>query len=299
MVKRVHSSIRYSVFSLLVLMATANVRADNDFEAVLTLEPPLPGSSVAIEIPTPSGQGLTGLKWFHNDAQVAFPKLVLVEGESGSPPDLSNAGLILLELTGQSLSWGEVDFGGPVTSSTGTAIAVFTYPDGLDTDHIGEGGGPGIGIREAETEIPFYLSGDGANWAQFDSAYELGVEPVYAQGKAGARVLSEMAGVVVSESGAKQPVRYKTELLDPHPNPFNPRVEISFSLSQPKHAEIIIYDVRGRTVKRLLSEQRPAGLHRVIWEGRDDSGNGVASGVYFARFNVGGKVESKRLALVR
>ena len=76
-------------------------------------------------------------------------------------------------------------------------------------------------------------------------------------------------------------------------------MEIAFTLEKPEQVEIVIFDLRGRLVARLLQESRTAGRHSVVWEGRDLRGSEVASGSYFARFKAGGFEAQRRLTLVR
>lgn len=291
------TSTRFFPAVMLCGLLTGTALAQSSYDKVLYLDPPLATSCLAVEIPTPSGTALTGLRWWHNDAQVAFPRLVLLEGEPGVAPDLDNAALILLEIVGASLSWGEVDFGGPVTSSTGTAYAVFYYPEGTTTE--GLGAGPGIGIRTAENAAPFYLTGDAEHWVQFDRDFAIGIEPVYSQGKAEPRVLAQMKGEIVQTPDVQAPLVYRTELLAPRPNPFNPRVEIDFTLEKAGTVEIAVFDVRGREIATLLTDERAAGPHSVLWGGRDARGREVASGSYFARLTAKGLVLQQRLLLVR
>jgi hypothetical protein len=70
--------------------------------------------------------------------------------------------------------------------------------------------------------------------------------------------------------------------LGVHPNPFNPTTEITFSWPRSGRAEVRVFDVRGREVRRLTGGVLPAGRHSVMWNGRDGSGREVASGVFFA-----------------
>jgi len=145
----------------------------------------------------------------------------------------------------------------------------------------------------------FALPGDGQHWVQFDEAYQIGIEPVYAQGKMAPQLLKDLKGERVAQEDAKAPVVYRTELLAPKPNPFNPRVEIAYTLERTGQVDITIYDVRGRAVATLVDESRPAGPNSVIWEGTDDRGGSVASGVYFVRFVAQGVTSQKRIALIR
>lgn len=196
----------------------------------------------------------------------------------------------------------DVDFGGALTSSTGVIHAVFFYPEDVATDHAGSGGGPGLGVREATDGAPFYISGDGASWARFDAAYELGVEPVRALLRGGARVLSEMDGEVLlvgggGDEGPPKPVQ--TVLAKPFPNPFNPRVELAYSLAQPGRVTLQVFDVKGRLVDTLVSQAQPVGRYTEVWNGTDHEGESVASGVYFARFVSGEARMTHRMVLIR
>lgn len=74
-----------------------------------------------------------------------------------------------------------------------------------------------------------------------------------------------------------------TALLGNHPNPFNPVTMIDFALDSAQEVTLRVYSPRGRLVRVLLAGALPAGPHGVVWDGRDDGGRSVASGVYFYR----------------
>jgi PKD repeat protein len=83
------------------------------------------------------------------------------------------------------------------------------------------------------------------------------------------------------------------------PNPFNPTTRIEFSLAEPGRAQLEILDVRGRLLRVLYDGQAVAGSHAQLWDGCDDHGFAVASGVYLCRLRAGARSESRRLVLVR
>jgi hypothetical protein len=83
------------------------------------------------------------------------------------------------------------------------------------------------------------------------------------------------------------------------PNPFNPMTHVTFSLPVAGEVILRIYDVSGRLVRDLVSGPRSAGLHRERWDGRDQAGLDVASGVYFARLSTGGDTQMKSMLLLR
>ena len=101
-------------------------------------------------------------------------------------------------------------------------------------------------------------------------------------------------------TGAKdQDMPTRFALHEAVPNPFNPQTTMSFSLPSQSHVRLTIYDVSGRLVKTLLNENRGPGIHRVVWDGRDDRQQHVASGVYLYRIEAGSFVETKRVVMLK
>ena len=72
------------------------------------------------------------------------------------------------------------------------------------------------------------------------------------------------------------------------PNPFNPQTAIGYALPVAGQVELVVYDVVGQRVRVLVSALRAAGMHEVVWDGRDDSGQRVGSGVYLYRLRARG-----------
>lgn len=83
------------------------------------------------------------------------------------------------------------------------------------------------------------------------------------------------------------------------PNPFNPRTTVQFSLSVQARVSLVIYDLAGRRVRVMVDQVLAAGEHARVWDGRDDLGRTVPSGVYSCRLECGGSVQSRMMALVR
>jgi len=75
----------------------------------------------------------------------------------------------------------------------------------------------------------------------------------------------------------------RSRLLGNHPNPFNPSTTMSYNLGRAGHVRLSIYDASGRLVRVVVDEKRTVGLHRIDWDGRNESGQMVSSGVYFSR----------------
>lgn len=83
------------------------------------------------------------------------------------------------------------------------------------------------------------------------------------------------------------------------PNPFNPTTVLTFDLPAAARTRLQVVDSAGRVVRTLLDEERPAGLHRMVWDGRDDRGRGAASGTYFAHLAAGSERATRKMILVR
>jgi hypothetical protein len=88
-------------------------------------------------------------------------------------------------------------------------------------------------------------------------------------------------------------------LVQNHPNPFNPQTTIAFSLSTRGRVSLAIYDVNGRIVRTLANETRAAGAYELTWDGRDDDGQAVASGVYFYRLVAPEFTQTKKMVLLK
>ncbi len=101
----------------------------------------------------------------------------------------------------------------------------------------------------------------------------------------------------VVETGAGHPASFT--LQQNYPNPFNPTTAISFQLSTASEVALVIYDLNGNVVKELARGKYAGGQHRLVWEGKDDRGNRVASGVYVYKLTAGDFVAQKKLVLMK
>lgn len=88
-------------------------------------------------------------------------------------------------------------------------------------------------------------------------------------------------------------------LMQNYPNPFNPTTVIRFVLPQVGHATLAVYDVLGHRVRTLVDGVQPAGERSITWDGRDDRGAAVASGIYFYRLATNGVTQTRKLTLMR
>ncbi|HUU45787.1 MAG TPA: HYR domain-containing protein [Acidobacteriota bacterium] len=84
-----------------------------------------------------------------------------------------------------------------------------------------------------------------------------------------------------------------------YPNPFNATTTIRYTLTDDTHVQLHVFDVLGRRVARLVDEQQSAGSHAVPWDGRDDRGRSVATGVYFYRLMISDAALTKKMVLLK
>jgi len=91
----------------------------------------------------------------------------------------------------------------------------------------------------------------------------------------------------------------KNALLAAYPNPFNPETTIRYELASREHVSLRVYDVSGAVVRTLVNGDKPAGSYSLTWNGRDDNGNAVSSGVYFYRITAGSFSDVRKMTLVK
>jgi len=90
----------------------------------------------------------------------------------------------------------------------------------------------------------------------------------------------------------------ETNLYGNYPNPFNPTTTIEFSIQNDSQIDLSIYNIKGQKIANLINEQLQIGGHSIIWDGTDDSGKPVSSGIYYYKLDVNGKTESVRKCLL-
>ncbi len=91
----------------------------------------------------------------------------------------------------------------------------------------------------------------------------------------------------------------RTSLGQNYPNPFNPRTSVAFSTGAPGHVTLIVYNASGEALRTLVDGDRPAGSFTESWDGRDEKGTAVASGVYFFRLRAGKETLTRKAVLIK
>lgn len=84
-----------------------------------------------------------------------------------------------------------------------------------------------------------------------------------------------------------------------YPNPFNPTTVIGYALPKASFVKIQIYNILGQKVRNLVDEPQEPGYKMIYWDGRDDFGKEVSSGIYFYRIEAGDFVKCKKMTLLK
>ena len=100
-------------------------------------------------------------------------------------------------------------------------------------------------------------------------------------------------------SETEEPKPYAFQLNQNYPNPFNPETIIEYTLSKDCQVQIAIYNILGQKVRTLIDQYQTKGQKKIHWDGKDDQGNELTSGIYFYRLQAGDYKETKRMALMK
>jgi 1,4-alpha-glucan branching enzyme len=113
------------------------------------------------------------------------------------------------------------------------------------------------------------------------------------------RLPTPEAGLIVGieEPVAQIPLQY--QLQQNYPNPFNPLTTISFEIPQREHVYLLIYNILGQRVKTLADKVYQPGRYRLIWDGTGESGEKLASGIYFLQLKAGEYIQNRRMVLLK
>lgn len=103
----------------------------------------------------------------------------------------------------------------------------------------------------------------------------------------------------VENSGDLTQIPSAFELSQNYPNPFNPETVIHFSLPEPSSVEIAIFNMLGQKIQNLSNTRYEAGIHSISWNGKDQNGNFVSSGVYLYQLRAGSFLQVKKMTLLR
>ncbi|MCD4650917.1 MAG: T9SS type A sorting domain-containing protein [Candidatus Cloacimonetes bacterium] len=106
----------------------------------------------------------------------------------------------------------------------------------------------------------------------------------------------ENSFVPVSNDEFVVPTQHKINIS---PNPFNPDTSLEFTLTQPAYIELSVFNIKGQLVKTLVNQRLQSGVHKINWDGKDNSNHPSASGIYFFKLKYGGKTSIQKATLLK
>jgi len=151
------------------------------------------------------------------------------------------------------------------------------------------------GRQGAFTTVVTGLTVNGRSAVEYrDGSVEMGGTYVYQL------VAREDPGDVFTTKSIYVPI-HRADLAQNYPNPFNPTTKITYFVPDggARLVNLVIYDVRGAKVKTLVDEAQPGGKYAKVWDGLNDGGNTVSSGVYFYRLTQPGYTATKKMILLK
>ena len=181
----------------------------------------------------------------------------------------------------------KIDWGAPIFEQDDRMLIITgTYKQGeVDESGILLKLAMAGGYSDTETPVDLDLVRFFAQGGNFDAATEPGWVNICEGGKDQRTVIPTVPA--------------KPTLIQNHPNPFNAITNIEFNLVNDGLVTIDIYDIMGRKVKRLISEEFTSGSHRIIWDCRNQSGDEVCSGFYIYTLYTDEHMESKKMLLLK
>jgi hypothetical protein len=149
----------------------------------------------------------------------------------------------------------------------------------------------------SEEDTSFFYQFEGQNFqpGQTQYSYEPS-EPVYTVVEY-AIMISPKVTNVEEEEEIVSPQDF--QLFQNHPNPFNNETIIKYTLSKSSHVSLVIYNILGQKVRTLVSEYQKPGVKTVSWDGKDEKGEDLSSGIYLYKLKSGEITQTKRMLLLK
>ncbi len=203
---------------------------------------------------------------------------------------------------------GDADGSGDLSTVNGIAGTMtdgmsFSYTGGNSyIDHISPTGGAVLIFRNPSDSQGCGVANDETSYRTIGCSFEFGGLVDGSSPSTKADLMAEILGFfeLIDTAVEDDPVAALSFRLEQNrPNPFNPTTAIAFELPSPGRAELAVYNAAGRRVATLASGVLDAGRHTAIWNGRNEAGDAVASGVYFFRLTAGDETTTRKAVLLK
>jgi len=187
----------------------------------------------------------------------------------------------------------------PSASPPGTVLFASKVRDGREHLVVGMAAPePLAGSTRRLGRLVFDVTGT-QSFESSNDDFALIVGEVLLEDAGGASVVAQMSGLMGRTVDPAVVRIYHNRLEQNYPNPFNPSTTLAFSIKDNANVSLTIYDVAGRRVRELVNERRDRGAYKVTWDGQNDAGQGVASGVYFYKLIAGSFTDTKRMTILK
>ena len=146
------------------------------------------------------------------------------------------------------------------------------------------------GVDLNENDYPAFFTSETRPVINGAATITLGENPVFVEPLATPTSVGD-------ETGSPAPEGFR--LAQNYPNPFNPQTTIEYQIPNTGHVALRIFNVQGQEVRTLVDENRPAGIHSVPWDSKDNLGKAVSSNLYFIQLRADEFIQTKKLLLLR
>jgi hypothetical protein len=231
-----------------------------------------------------NGEGMLAMVW----QNCARAKAINADGDTDYTAWANTPEIWISVSSDNGTNWSEpISLNNIETPAFAGIKPMWVYPADKVT-YVGESNGQKVG----KLGIMFY---DDFTWGAFV------ISPGVGATNDGGRVMfTELEIVFPPNAGEDPSVSPVTKILNQnYPNPFNPETTITFDMPKAAHANLSIYNVKGQLVKTLYNDTAAFGKNTVVWTGLDNNGNNVSSGLYFYRLTTNGKVETRKMMLMK
>lgn len=221
----------------------------------------------------PAGTVVLGASFANNDCNTVFPEVALVWGAVSA---LSEGDVVASATGVQEVALGEVNvlWSEPIrTTQVSEYLVAVRLPAGYGRQ--GPGVGPGIGADDTERLCGSYIA-----WGPDGDLVPIQVDLAI-------RLLTGGSNASKAKPPESDDDRASSTFLDVKSPGFSASAQIAFGFEATSEVVLVLFDVTGRRVRGLLQTSLGAGAYEIAWDGRNDSGNRVATGVYLVTLRTG------------
>ena len=165
-------------------------------------------------------------------------------------------------------------------------LLVYAIP--LQEDHISSGSEPLVRLKFNGT-VPL-------KFEQTTINHQEGISLISSNAK---ELTFEFDSAPTNVTEEKKSIPVEFALSQNYPNPFNPETQIGYALPTDSYVKLSIYNVLGQKVKTLVDEKKSAGYHSTHWDGKDDKGDDVSSGIYFYKLQTDKFDQVKKMLMMK